>query len=119
MPTAASVRQVALWLPEVVECVTWDSVTFRVRGKMFALLHPDEQSVTVKATPGEQQALIAADAGTFAPAPYVGRFGWVRAQLASVDSTQLRELLIEAWRQTAPKRVVATYSTGKRRHGEA
>lgn len=110
MPTAAYVRQIVHRLPEVEERLTWDSATFRVRGRMFALLNPKEESVTVKAVPAEQRALLASDDQTFAPASYTGRFGWVRVQLASVDPDQLYELLVEAWHRTAPKRVAAGYS---------
>lgn len=109
MPTAMYVRQVVHQLPEVEERLTWDSATFRVRGRVFALLHPKEESVTVKATPAEQRALLASDDQTFAVARYTGRFGWVRVQLASVDPDQLRELLVEAWHRTAPKRITAGY----------
>ena len=33
---------------------------------------------------------------------HVGRHGWVSIQLATVDPTELGELVAEAWRQTAP-----------------
>ena len=110
MPTAAYVRQTMLRLPGVEERFTWDSATFRVSGRIFALLNPSEESVTVKASPAEQQALLAADDTTFSSAPYTGRFGWVRVQLASVDPDHLSELLVEAWRRSAPKLVTAGYS---------
>ena len=45
-------------------------------------------------------------------APYVGRYGWVQVQLSNVDENELRELLIEAWRRTAPKRLVKDYDAG-------
>lgn len=110
MPTAAHVRRIVRRLPEVEECLTWDSATFRVRGRMFALLNPKEESVTVKAALTEQRALLASDDQTFAPAPYTGRFGWVRVRLASVDPDLLCDLLVAAWHRTAPKGVTAGYS---------
>ena len=42
----------------------------------------------------------------------VGRHGWVSIQLATVDPAEVRELIVEAWRQTAPKRLVAAYDSG-------
>ena len=33
-------------------------------------------------------------------------------QLATVDPGELGELVVEAWRQTAPRRLVATYDAG-------
>jgi hypothetical protein len=79
---------------------------------MFAAMSDDGQQASVKATKQEQAALIAAAPDTFGIPAYVGRHGWVSIQLATVDPAELRELMIEAWRQTAPKRLVATYDSG-------
>ena len=80
-----------------------------MRDKLFASLSDDGQVAGVKATKQEQEALIAADPATFGVPAYVGRHGWVSVQLATADPEELRELLIEAWRLTAPKRLVAAY----------
>jgi len=112
MVTADELRRVALSLPEAEERETWGHPTFRVRDKLFATLSDDGRTAGVKTTKPEQEALVAADPATFGVPAYVGRHGWVSVQLATVDPQELRELLVEAWRQTAPKRLVATYDTG-------
>ena len=109
MVTGNEFRKTALSLPEAEERETWGHPTFRVRDKMFATLSDDGRQATVKATREEQAALVAAAPGTFDVPAYVGRHGWVGIQLATVDTTELRELLVEAWRQTAPGRLVSTY----------
>jgi hypothetical protein len=76
---------------------------------MFAALSDDGRQASVEATTQEQAALIATAPETFSVPAYVGRHGWVSVQLATVDPTELGELLVEAWRQTAPKRLVAAY----------
>ena len=76
---------------------------------MFAALSDDGQVASVKATRQEQAALLAAAPETFGVPAYVGRHGWVSIQLATVDPTELGELVVEAWRQTAPKRLVVAY----------
>lgn len=63
--------------------------------------------------------LVAARPQTFAVAPYVGRYGWVRVRLPDVDETELRELLVEAWRRTAPKRLIAAYDAAADRDSTA
>ena len=73
----------------------------------------DGQEATVKATRQEQAALVSAAPETFGIPAYVGRHGWVSIQLATVDPAELRELIVEAWRQTAPKRLVAAYDSGR------
>ena len=110
MPTADDLRDISLSLPDPDERLTWGShPTFRVRDKIFAILSEDGRSTSIKATLTEQAALIATDSDTFGVASHVGRYGWITVQLAMVAPDHLRELLIEAWRQTAPKRLVAAY----------
>jgi hypothetical protein len=113
MITADELRQAALSLPEAEERETWGHPTFRVRGKMFAALADDGSQASVKATRQEQEALVAADPETFGVPSYVGRHGWVGIRLGTADPVEVRELLEEAWRQTAPKRLVATFHAGQ------
>jgi hypothetical protein len=109
MITADELRLAALSLPEAEERETWGHPTFRVRDKMFAALADDGSQASVKATRQEREALLAAAPETFGIPAYVGRHGWVSIQLATADPVEVGELLTEAWRQTAPKRLVATY----------
>ncbi|MET0834100.1 MAG: MmcQ/YjbR family DNA-binding protein [Actinomycetota bacterium] len=99
-------------LPEAEERETWGHPTFRVRDRMFAAMSDDGQEASVKATRQEQAALVSAAPETFGIPAYVGRHGWVSIQLATVDPAEVRELIVEAWRQTAPKRLVAAYDSG-------
>jgi hypothetical protein len=112
MITADELRQVVRSLPEAEERETWGHPTFRVRDRMFAAMSDDGQEASVKATRQEQAALVSAAPETFGIPAYVGRHGWVSIQLATVDPAELRELIVEAWRQTAPKRLVAAYDSG-------
>ena len=110
MATFDDVRAIALSLPESEEILTWDTdVTFRVRKKIFAMGGDESDSVSIKATPMTQADLIDLDPGTFRPSAYVGRYGWVTADLARIDDELLRTLLVEAWRMTAPKSLANAY----------
>jgi hypothetical protein len=109
VPTIDDVRQITRSMPETEEVLTWGTdVTFRVRGKIFAIGADDSHDLSVKATPATQAELIDLDPATFSVAAYVGRFGWIRVSLDQIEPAELRELLVEAWRLTAPKRLVAT-----------
>jgi hypothetical protein len=112
--TFDDVRAIAMALPEAEEIVTWETdITFRVRHKIFAIGGDGSDSVSIKATPAVQADLVDQAPETFHPSAYVGRFGWVTANLERIDDDLLRTLLVEAWRLTAPKRLAATYpSTG-------
>jgi hypothetical protein len=104
------IRAIARSLPETEEVLTWGTdVTFRVRGKIFAIGADDSDGLSVKATPATQAELIELDPATFSVAAYVGRFGWVRVRLDQIAPVDLQTLLVEAWRLTAPKRLVASF----------
>ena len=45
-------------------------------------------------------------------APYVGRFGWVSVRTDAVEPALLREVIVSAWRRTAPKAVVRAFDEG-------
>ena len=95
-------------LPEAEEIVTWEvDITFRVRKKIFAIGGEGSDSVSIKATPATQAELIDLDPATFRPSAYVGRYGWITADLSRIDDALLRTLLTDAWRLTAPKRLAA------------
>ncbi len=106
MATFDDVRAIAMALPEAEEIVTWEvDVTFRVRKKIFAIGGEGSESVSIKATPATQAELIDRDPDTFRSSAYVGRYGWVTADLRRIDDDLLRTLIVEAWRLTAPKRL--------------
>jgi hypothetical protein len=114
MATYADAQRVVADLPggEEVFVAEWGHPTFRVRNKMFASGTPEGPTMTVKASREDQAELVAGRPETFSVAPYVGRYGWVQVRLSNVDGTELRELLVEAWRQTAPKRLVKEFDAG-------
>ena len=105
-------RRIALALPEAEERETWGEATFRVRNKIFAMMGSDEKRGSIKASKEEQAALLAADPDTFFTPAYVGVHGWIGVVLRSADTQEVRELLTEAWRMTAPKRSVRAFDDG-------
>jgi hypothetical protein len=104
-----TLRKMALALPEAIEQETWGQPTFRVRKKIFVMLSEGEREAWVKSTHDEQRALIFMDPETFYVPPYVGTSGWVGVRLRTADRDEMRELVTEAWRLTAPKRIVASF----------
>jgi predicted DNA-binding protein (MmcQ/YjbR family) len=107
--TFDDVRRIAMALPEAEERVTWDvDITFRVRDKIFAMGGEGATHASIKASPERQAELVDLDPETFAPSAYVGRFGWVTVDLARVDMPLLEDLIRDAWRRTAPKKLAAT-----------
>jgi hypothetical protein len=77
-----------------------------------ARLLEDGESLVVKVGYDERAALLAADPGTFVVTPHYQSYPMVVVRLSSVDSAELRELLVESWRRTAPRRMVAERDDG-------
>ncbi|HEX6537145.1 MAG TPA: MmcQ/YjbR family DNA-binding protein [Gemmatimonadaceae bacterium] len=106
-------RELCLALPEAHEVEAWGTPTFRVRNKIFAMyasdLHGDGRvAVWCKATPADQDLLVHAFPERFFVPPYVGPRGWLGVRLdRSVRWTMVRDLVTEAYRMTAPKRLLA------------
>lgn len=116
MPTEHDVRTMLLALPDAEEVVVenWgDQPTYRVGRKMFGLLGYGAPTVCLKATRETQAALLEEDPEVFLPAPFFGRFGWVDVVFAKTGPEELRELVEDAWRLTAPKRTVKAYDARK------
>jgi hypothetical protein len=95
-------------MPEAEEKAHFERASFRVRNKIFATLSEDETEAVLKLTVEEQTALVAADPETFFLVGW-NQQGWIGVKLARVDAEEMRQLLISAWRNIAPKRVIAKY----------
>ena len=106
---AATVRSFALSLPEAEERETWETATFRVRNKIYVMFDEKERHLWIKSTHDEQQALIAMDPEAFFVPSYVGSKGWIGVVVSKADRGEVEDLIREAWRMTAPKRLVAAF----------
>ncbi|GIM97465.1 hypothetical protein Ato02nite_092580 [Paractinoplanes toevensis] len=117
-PVAVTYEQLRDWvlaLPGTREVFVeqWGHPTLRYGDKMFASGRSGSPHATVKASLEDQAELIASAPEVYEKSQYTGRFGWVRVDLARADPEELRQVVIEAWRRTAPKRVVAAYDSAQ------
>jgi hypothetical protein len=114
MATSAQMRRLALALPETEEKSHFAQPDFRVAGKIFAGLSTDEKRGNLKLSPEVQSTVVGGESDAFTPAAGAwGRSGWTYVDLAKVDAGTLEQLILEAWRLVAPKRVVATFDAGR------
>ena len=100
-------RRIALALPETTEVEAWEEhPTFRVRNKIFVITGYTADSMTVKATKDDQEALVATHP-RLSVAAYVGRYGWVSMDLkgAGLDWALVEDLVLDSYRLIAPKRL--------------
>jgi hypothetical protein len=104
-------RKFALSLPEANEEPHFAAGSWRVKGKIFATIPPGGRVLRIPAGADETQALVSEDPAAFAAVVWGERVvpDWVEVNLAKASAKQVRELLEDAWRARAPKRVVAAY----------
>ncbi|MGI5270786.1 MmcQ/YjbR family DNA-binding protein [Nonomuraea sp. CA-218870] len=110
MATEDDVRRLALTLPETGEKSMYGTPAFYVRGKWFARMR-EERGVLAVPVPSEEEKLelVAARPGAFFTTPHFDGYAVVLVRLPEVDEEELGELLTDAWRLRAPKRLVAAF----------
>ena len=110
MPAWEDVLAIGRGLPEVEEGTWFRTPCLRVRKKSFCRMKEDGETLVVKVVDEEDKhALIASDPDVFFTTPHYDGYAYVLVALARVDRGQLQELLEDAWRLSAPKRVLAAY----------
>jgi hypothetical protein len=88
-----------------------------VRKKSFCRMKEDGETLVVRVVDLEDKdALLRSNPEVFFTTPHYDGYAYVLVRLARVDAGQLTELLEDAWRLSAPKRLVAAYDADR---GEA
>ncbi len=104
--TPDAFRRLALSFPEATEGAHMNHPDFRVGGKIFATLWPDENWGMVKLTPEQQRMFVQAEPEAFAPIKGSwGKRGATQVRLRPAKKAVVKHALATAWRNTAPKRL--------------
>ena len=108
------VRAFALRLPRTTEALVRDRVKFRVGRIVYLAFSGDEAVMGFGFPKEEREALVASDPRKFLmPEPSDLRYHWVQVRLATIDATEMRELVLDAWRMCVPKRVAEDYERNR------
>ena len=85
-------------------------LTFRVGQIVYVAFSLDERVIGFAFPKEEREALVASDPHRFQmPTASDMRFNWVHADLAALDRSEARELVVDAWRIVVPKRLSDAY----------
>jgi hypothetical protein len=83
---------------------------FRVKQIVYVAFSLDERIMGFAFPKEEREALVLGELRTFhMPAASDLRFNWVHADLAALDPTEARELVVDAWRMVVPQKVSRAY----------
>lgn len=106
MTTLDQATAIATALPEVIVADHHGLDSFRIRGKIFATV-PDDEHVRVMVDEAGINAAVAEYPDACAPFYWGARLACVVVTLAAADTSLVQELMTEAWRRKAPKKLAA------------
>ena len=98
-----TVRAIAQTLPGAEESTSYRTPAFKVKGKLFARLHQDGESLVVGVDFDERAEMMEADPEKFYITDHYLNYPWMLVRLFKVRPDQLRDLLTASWRRAAPK----------------
>jgi len=111
MVTIDDVRQFAMTLPRTTEALVGGRVKFRVGRLVYLSFSRDGQVMGFAFPKEERDWLVGGTPDKFMqPQRSDLRYNWVLARMSAIDPTEMRELVIDAWRMAVPKNVAAAYS---------
>ena len=83
---------------------------FRVKQIVYVAFSLDESVMGFAFPREERAALVAGEPHRFhLPSASDMRFNWVHADLAALDPTEARELVVDAWRMVVPRKLSRSY----------
>lgn len=106
------VRAVALTFPGTEQSTSYGTEAFKVRGKLFVRLKEDGESIVVRIEEQDRAMRLQADPQVFYITDHYVPYPWMLVRLSAVADDDLAELLVEAWRLRAPKRLLTEYDRG-------
>jgi len=110
MPTWDDVVAIGLRFPGVELATSYGTPALKVRGKGMCRLRTDPDALVVRVVDlVDRQALIQGRPEVFFSTPHYDGYPYVLVRLDAVKPDELAELLEDAWRIRAPKRLVTEY----------
>ena len=114
MPEWQDVVEIASRFPGAVEGTSYGTPSLEVRGKFMARLRTNPDALVVRTIDlADRDALLKGDPDVFFITPHYEGYPAVLVRLEAVDPAMLAELIEDAWRLQAAKRVVAAFDAGE------
>jgi hypothetical protein len=107
-----AVRALATSLPEVTEQPHFNYLSFRVGGKIFVTVPPDELHAHFFVSEEQREQALAMYPEFVEKLLWGGKVVGLRVDLPQADPLAVAEFVRQAWRNKAPRKVVAAWSGG-------
>jgi hypothetical protein len=110
MPSWDDVVAIGTSFPGVEVTTSYGTPSLKVRKKFMCRMRTDPDALVLRVVHlGEKEALLQGQPEAFFTTPHYEGYPAVLVRLEAVDPTELAELIEEAWRTQAPKRLVAEW----------
>lgn len=110
MAVIEDVRSLGTELERSYQVYVHGRLKFRVKQIVYVAFSLDERVMGFGFPKEERAALVLSDPHKFQlPTASDMRFNWVHANLAALDPTEARELVVDAWRMVVPKKLSQAY----------
>jgi len=110
MAVIEDVRPLGAELERSYQVYVRGRLKFRVKQIVYVAFSLDERVMGFAFPKEEREALVLSEPHKFRmPTASDMRFNWVHAELAAIDPTEARELVVDAWRMVVPKKLADTY----------
>lgn len=100
-------------LPGVREGTSYSTPALHVGKKLLARLREDGETVAVRIELLDRDVLLEADPRAFFLTDHYRAYPWILVRMAQAQHGVVLELLEQAWRREAPKRIVANHAAGR------
>ena len=108
MPSWDDVVAIGLRLPGVEVATSYGTPALKVKGKGMCRLRTDPDALVVRVLDlADREALLRGSPEVFFSTPHYDGYPYVLVRLEAVGRDELAELIEDAWRIRAPKRLVA------------
>ena len=104
-----TLREIALAFPGTEESTSYGTPSFKVKKKLFARLHQDDESVVVKIDFQDREVWMEEDPDTFFITDHYLNYPMMQVRLSRVKPAEIAELLEEAWRRAAPRGLIKEF----------
>jgi hypothetical protein len=110
MPTWDDVLAAAADLPGVEVGTSYGTPSLKVRGKFMCRLRTNPDALVMRVIDlADREALLKGRPDVYFSTRHYNGYPVVLVRLEEIDAAELAELVEDAWRLQAPKRVVAAY----------
>lgn len=107
MATEDDVRRIALTLPGVSERLSYGTPAWFIGKKLFVRIRDTGDLMARTADLAEKELLVHDASGHFFTTPHFDGYAAILVHLDRVDVAELREIVTDAWRARAGKRLLA------------